>query len=192
MVKVADQVAELAFENGLQVSPAIAKSLMPTPSTMDHLPVRSGEAHERQLYRGGSKSRRSTSGNLREDIVYELPKLLPTTRTSMKNGATKKELSAGNPKSRIEAVTNWGKYKDAIERWEKIIGRKAPDPTKPDGKSGAHRLSSKFTEWMMGLPDGWITDTGLTRAIELKACGNGVVPQQAKLALQILLENHER
>jgi hypothetical protein len=32
MVKVADQVAELAFENGLKVSPAIEASLLPTPS----------------------------------------------------------------------------------------------------------------------------------------------------------------
>jgi hypothetical protein len=41
---------------------------------------------------------------------------------------------------------------------------------------------------MMGLEPGWITDVGLTRNEELKACGNGVVPQQAELALRILLE----
>lgn len=40
----------------------------------------------------------------------------------------------------------------------------------------------------MGLPEGWITDVGLSRNEELKACGNGVVPQQAELALRILLE----
>jgi len=119
-------------------------------------------------------------------------KLLPTTRTSMKNGPTQKELDAGNPKNRIETVTDWGKYKPAINKWEEILGRKAPDPTKPDGRNGNHRLSSRFTEWMMGLPDGWITDIGLSRREELKSCGNGVVPQQAELALRILLENHER
>jgi len=81
---------------------------------------------------------------------------------------------------------NWGKFEPAIRRWEAIIGRQAPDPTKPDGKDGNHRLSSKFTEWMMGLPDGWITDIGLKRNDELKACGNGVVPQQAELALSLL------
>lgn len=115
--------------------------------------------------------------------------LLPTTRTSMANGASQKELEAGNPKFRIEAVTNWGKFEPAIKRWEQVIERKAPAPTKPDGKDGNHRLSSKFTEWMMGLPDGWITDVGLTRNEELKACGNGVVPQQAELALRILLQD---
>lgn len=82
---------------------------------------------------------------------------------------------------------SWGKFEPAIRRWEAILGRPAPEPTKPDGKDGAHRLSSKFTEWMMGLPEGWITDAGLKRNDELKACGNGVVPQQAKLALQLLL-----
>jgi DNA (cytosine-5)-methyltransferase 1 len=41
---------------------------------------------------------------------------------------------------------------------------------------------------MMGVPEGWITDVGLTRNEELKACGNGVVPQQAELALRMLLE----
>jgi len=122
-------------------------------------------------------------------------KLLPTTRTSMKNGATQKEIKANNPKSRIETEvllqTNWGKFEPAIRRWEKTIDREAPAPTKPDGKDDAHRLSSKFTEWMMGLPEGWITDVGLTRNEELKACGNGVVPQQAHLALKILLEGVE-
>jgi DNA (cytosine-5)-methyltransferase 1 len=80
----------------------------------------------------------------------------------------------------------WGKFEPAIRRWEAIIGRPAPEPTKPDGRDNAHRLSSKFTEWMMGLPDGWITDIGLKRNDELKACGNGVVPQQAELALSLL------
>jgi DNA (cytosine-5)-methyltransferase 1 len=82
--------------------------------------------------------------------------------------------------------TKWGKFEPAIRRWESIIGRPAPAPTKPDGKDGNHRLSSKFTEWMMGLPDGWITGVGLKRNDELKACGNGVVPQQAELALELL------
>ena len=84
--------------------------------------------------------------------------------------------------------TNWGKFEPAIRRWEAIIGRPAPEPTKPDGKDGNHRLSSKFTEWMMGLPDGWITGHDLKRNDELKLAGNGVVPQQAELALRLLLD----
>ena len=85
--------------------------------------------------------------------------------------------------------TNWGKFAPAIERWESLT-RPAPAPTKPDGQDGNHRLSAEFTEWMMGLPEGWVTaeDIGLKRNDQLKACGNGVVPQQAELALRILLE----
>ena len=48
-----------------------SSSLLPTPNTMDSLPARSGEAMERQLRRGEGPdaSRRSTMGNLREDIL---------------------------------------------------------------------------------------------------------------------------
>jgi hypothetical protein len=85
-------------------------------------------------------------------------------------------------------TTDWGKFEPAIRRWETMLGRPAPEPTKPDGKDNNHRLSSKFTEWMMGLPDGWITGHDLKRNDELKLAGNGVVPQQAELALRLLLE----
>jgi DNA (cytosine-5)-methyltransferase 1 len=42
---------------------------------------------------------------------------------------------------------------------------------------------------MMGLPDGWVTDPaiGISRNEQLKACGNGVVPQQAAAALRDML-----
>jgi DNA (cytosine-5)-methyltransferase 1 len=39
---------------------------------------------------------------------------------------------------------------------------------------------------MMGLPAGWVTGHGLTASQELKMLGNGVVPQQAALALHLL------
>jgi DNA (cytosine-5)-methyltransferase 1 len=42
----------------------------------------------------------------------------------------------------------------------------------------------------MGLPEGWITDIpGLTRKQQLQIIGNGCVPQQAALALRLLLED---
>ena len=116
--------------------------------------------------------------------------LMGTPRTSSANGSSSKQVDAGAPKARIEdqvLLTNWGKFESAIRRWETILGRSAPQPTKADGKDGNHRLSSKFTEWMMGLDDGWITGHGLKRNDELKLAGNGVVPQQAELALRILL-----
>jgi len=85
--------------------------------------------------------------------------------------------------------TNWGEYEPAIRRWEFISGRTAPRPTEPTGRNGGERLSPRFTEWMMGLPDGWVTDPAISisRNEQLKACGNGVVPQQAKAALRDMI-----
>jgi len=74
----------------------------------------------------------------------------------------------------------FGPYQPAIRRWERTIGRPAPDPT-DDGK-----LSSRFVEWMMGLPEDHICGLGLPRTAELRTLGNGVVPAQAKLALELL------
>jgi len=51
------------------------------------------------------------------------------------------------------------------------------------------RLNVKFVEYMMGLPNGWVTDVELPRAQMLKILGNGVVPQQAYRALELLLDN---
>lgn len=82
--------------------------------------------------------------------------------------------------------TDWGEYAAAIRWWELILGRPAPAPTSFDGRGGKRRLSPRFVEWMMGLPEGHVTDVGLTRAQQLKALGNGVVPQQAALALRLL------
>jgi len=83
----------------------------------------------------------------------------------------------------------WGVYQPAIARWEAVTGRAAPAPTNPDGRDGSHRLAAEFVEWMMGLPAGHVTDPaiGLNRNDQLKALGNGVVWQQAALALSILL-----
>jgi DNA (cytosine-5)-methyltransferase 1 len=52
------------------------------------------------------------------------------------------------------------------------------------------RLNVKFVEYMMGLPNGWVTDLDFTRAQQLKMLGNGVVPQQAYYALELLLTRH--
>lgn len=44
----------------------------------------------------------------------------------------------------------------------------------------------------MGVPEGWITDTpGVSRNDQLKACGNGVIPQQAAAALRDMLTAFE-
>jgi len=40
----------------------------------------------------------------------------------------------------------------------------------------------------MGLPIGWVSDLDLSRSQQLKMLGNGVVPQQAYHALELLNE----
>ena len=192
-------------------------SSLPTPTTMDAKATNNPEVIQKFLAQGkqtcltyaliptsttrdykDGQSEHKRDGVVQTDTVARAifnsgEVLLPTTRTSMANGPTQKEIKAGNPKTRIETEvmlgeTSWGKFEPAIRRWEKTLGRPSPLPTKPDGKDGAHRLSSAFTEWMMGLPEGWVTGVGLTRNEELKACGNGVVPQQAEMALRSLLQ----
>ena len=85
-----------------------------------------------------------------------------------------------------QGVRGWGEYEPAIRRWERIAGP-APAPTELNTR-GNPRLSAPFAEWLMGLPAGWVTspDIGLSRADQLKAIGNGVVPQQAAAALLLL------
>lgn len=80
----------------------------------------------------------------------------------------------------------WGVYEPAVRRWEHALGRAAPSPTEP-GRNGP-RLSPRFVEWMQGLPEGWVIDVGIPRDAQLRALGNGVVPQQAFYALSLLCE----
>ena len=51
------------------------------------------------------------------------------------------------------------------------------------------KLNAPFVEYMMGLLPGWVTDLDLSRAQQLKMLGNGVVPQQAYHALEILMRH---
>ncbi len=81
----------------------------------------------------------------------------------------------------------FGSFELAIARHAEALGRVAPDPTEPAPRGG-RSLSPRFVEWMMCLPDGWVSDVpGLTRVQTLRALGNGVVPPQAEAALRYLL-----
>ena len=86
------------------------------------------------------------------------------------------EEESGEPRR----LDRFGPYEPAVSRWEQLIGRRAPDPTDDRG------LRPGFVEWMMGLPEGHVCGLGLSRTAELKMLGNGVVPQQAAVALALL------
>jgi DNA (cytosine-5)-methyltransferase 1 len=177
-----DHGGDLLHEVTCGCSRTTRRKLMPTPTTMD--------AKATNDYDTALKFLREGRQNC---LTYEM---MPTPVASEGTKAPSQQTSEVKSKTGQVWLSNvakdveisWGKFEPAIRRWESIIGRTAPAPTKPDGKDGAHRLSSEFTEWMMGVPAGWITGVGLSRNDELKACGNGVVPQQAELALRMLLE----
>ncbi len=179
MLMVRDQMAQLAADNGLKVS----ASLLPTPTTQD------GKNN------GAPSQMERNTLPLNAEVM-----LLPTPNTmehrEIKSAEQIAEMKAKSPggyrnlrEEVINEVQNWGQYEPAIRRWEQVIGRPAPAPTLPDGKEGAHRLSPFFVEWMMGLNEGHVTspEIGISRNEMLKACGNGVVPQQAQLAVRYLL-----
>lgn len=77
----------------------------------------------------------------------------------------------------------WGEYEPAIRRHEHVLGRPHPHPTNQRGA-----LSPMFVEWMMMLPDGWVTRSEMSKTAALRILGNGVVPAQAVAAIGQLLE----
>lgn len=83
-------------------------------------------------------------------------------------------------------VQRWGRYADAIARWEHVTGRTAPAPALLNDADGP-RPAPAFVEWLMGLPTGWATGTDdLTKNQQITALGNGVLPLQACAALTCL------
>ena len=142
----------------------------------------------------GSPNQRHGNGDL--TLPSAAASLLPTPRASdtgtlpaVRSGTsrtTPRSLAAvlalgGTGPGRRNRRRRWGAYGPAIPRWE-MLTRPAPAPT-----DAAGRLRADFVEWMQGLPAGWVTATpGLGRPAQLTALGNGVVPQQAARAVQLL------
>ena len=111
-------------------------------------------------------------------------RLLPTPTASQMGGRKSPACSGSGS---FFDIVNGGRpgllpYLRGIARWEAAF-REAPFLIGDDG-----RLSTLFVEWMMGLPEGWVTGPGLglSRAQQLTMLGNGVVPQQAEYAVRIL------
>ena len=151
----------------------------------------------RESFRRAAATGGGESGN-RGDAIALLPSgdlmlpsavnaLLPTPNASDGTGGGQHpDKREGHSRQLIDyaltVATAWGDYEPAIRRAEAACGRPAPSPTEPN-RNGNLRLSSRFAEWMMMLPEGHVTGVGLSRNEELKALGNGVVPAQAYAAL---------
>jgi DNA (cytosine-5)-methyltransferase 1 len=164
-------VTDLAIlvENGLLET---GGALLPTPKAHDGI--------------FGSTAR--TSGRPIEKATHlqTIVALLPTPR-AQEPGTTSDGYGDCLNDATAEISTSWGKYEPAIRRWESLT-RPAPAPTEPN-KNGNPRLSAAFSEWLMGWPDGWVTDPdiGISRNDQLRIVGNGVCPQQAAAALRYLM-----
>lgn len=150
-------------------------ALMPTPTASDH------KAGRHQVGTGHSLTQavQLLPTPSASDAVFGLP------RTSGRPPEKSTKLA-----TRLE-YTDFGDYAPAIARWEQVTGRAAPPPSTPSRRAGGRpQLSARFVEWLMGLPDGHVTgpDLDLPREHQLRLLGNGVVPQQAALAVQQLVK----
>jgi len=159
-----------------------AQRLLPTPTRRDH--------KDSEVRR--EPHRPDDVDTLARALTDVPASLLPTpTATDSKSsgsaGYTTGHAGTTLTDATVRQPAKWGEYEPAIRRWESIT-RPAPEPTKPNGK-GNPKLSDNFDEWLMGYPAGWITDVpGVTWNETLKACGNGVVPQQGAAAVRWLVE----
>ena len=157
-----------------------------------------GPARERERARGlagdrGAAAAPDTAGERRGEGWTEPAGRLrrPAALVSGPPADTDAQGPQGREPAAGRDLPSWGAYGPAIDRWQRVLGRPAPRPTEP-GLNG-ERLSPRFVEWMQGLPAGHVTDVpGLSRNAQLKALGNGVVPQQAALALRLLLRINDQ
>lgn len=162
-------------DGGMDLRTAVTDRLLPTPRATD-----------------GSKGGPNQRGSAGDLMLPSAINLLPTPTA----GDSKQSGSAGYDSGHdgttltdaaVRQPDRWGEYGPAIRRWEAIT-RPAPEPTKLNAE-GNPKLSDEFDEWLMGLLAGWITDVpGITWNEVLKACGNGVLPQQAVAGLRFLRE----
>lgn len=162
-------------------------SLLPTPAVNDM-----GKAYDPDSWDRWVAKQKANHGNGNghgKSLHIEALRMLPTP-TSERPDARRSDGFREGRTNFFDLVKdmNWGDYAPAIERWEAIHGY-APEPTQPTGRDGKQQLSPVFVEWMMGLPPGWVTDTDTTRNEQLKALGNGVVPQQAAQAIRYALSS---
>lgn len=186
-------------EGGRARGDAAGRGLLPTPTTRDHKGANqrgddtclTGALLPTPRATDGTKggpNQRGSSGDLM--LPSAVMRLLPTPSVADVMGGRKARSGERNDEPLLNGIAHanlWGDYAAAIARWEAILGRPAPEPTQTSAK-GNPQLSPRFVEWMMGVPDGWITDVpGITRNEALKACGNGVVPQQAEAAIRTAL-----
>ena len=159
-----------------------AVQLLPTPVAQP-----SGNSPTEHLRKKTGRERVTDLAIIVENNLLPTGGLLPTPQATY---APRSSPGYGPNLHEAVAATDatFGPYAPAIARWEQVTGRQAPPPTTPPRRAGGKpQLSARFVEWLMGLHDGHVTDLDLSRERQLRMLGNGVVPQQAALAVHTLI-----
>lgn len=164
-----------------------AVELLPTPNAGN---FNDGESVETWQARRAHIKAKGINGNGMGMPLGIAVRLLPTPSGADSLGGHESRGGARGNELLLKGIAthqDWDKYAGAIARWEAIHGP-APAPT-GIGRTGRPKLSPVFSEWMMGMPAGWVTDVpGMTDNEAIKICGNGVVEAQAYAALMLMLE----
>ena len=168
-------------QEGTGMSLSQAVQMLPTPVAQP-----SGNSPEAHLRKKPGRIQVTDLAILVENGLLATGGLLPTPQATNATAYSTGYGSNLHEVARGMKPGTFGVYGQAIARWEQVLGREAPAPTVPPTREGGRaRLSTKFVEWLMGLPDGHVTgeDLGLTREQQLRLLGNGVVPQQGAAAI---------
>lgn len=186
--------AGVLYELPTPALPTVAhecSSLLPTPAVNDMGAGKTPEAWDEWTAR--MQAKHGNGNGHGPSLSIEALRLLPTPAAHDSGNSPATHLRKKPGRSQVTSLqvitdhgllSSGGRISPPLPNGEHVLGRPAPAPTEP-GRDGP-RLSPRFVEWLMGLPAGWVTDCGLPRTQQLKCLGNGVVPQQALLALRLL------
>tara|TARA_R100001460_G_scaffold11334_1_gene26563 strand:- start:1813 stop:2748 length:936 start_codon:yes stop_codon:yes gene_type:complete len=142
------------------------------------------DTYSKRLQRHDEKRTASVSGDVPRRQVETTESYKPFVADAASVGLQEFWSGVGLGEKIGEACKSgfFGSYEPAIRRWELITNSACPTPTDDKGVEPA------FVEWIMGLSQDYVTGIGLSRTAQLRILGNGVVPQQAALALHLLAE----
>lgn len=129
--------------------------------------------------------------NYGNEVEYQgqsqlIPSRLVKTVTTHTDGHTRSQSRRTSREVRTESIGLRRRTHKGQARGKYRFSREMDKETVPSPLDQG-QLNVKFVEYMMGLPSGWVTDIDLPRSQILKILGNGVVPQQAYKALELLL-----
>ena len=183
-----DALPQAGVLGGGLMLPSAVVQLLPTPAASN---PNDGEDTDTWLARRERVKETAGNGNGMGMPLAIAVALLPTPSVADVEGGRKHRSGDRSDELLLNGLAHherFGDFAPAIASHERLVGRPAPSPTEP-GQRGKPRLAAKFVEFMMALPEGWVTDVpNLRRSEQLALLGNGVCPPQAVAALHRLLD----